>query len=359
MAVSFTQTHLGKSIDEIKAEDLTVYFSTEHDETLTLEFKSFHQREGDIKHKENGVLRTICGFLNSNGGLLIWGAPVGTKRADGHKAFKGQLSPVEKPYTRDDFIRMLSGRIVPFAAPVQIKDIEIEAGKYVYLIDVPESEAKPHQFDNIYYMRLDGQTKVAPHYVIDAMFKQIKIPNLKVFLRLDEFTHRNGEITYNSVNVLITCFLINSSRFIHEYDPYYILDLGAGGIINKATNQIERNRHIYDIPSLKILTYNLPLIRQEIFHLTRNQYYEWCDQNLSIPIAIVGGGKLSPVVSSSYELELVSASKNKDLVLTSRVPVDRVINLKPISINQFKHDEWTGSEEERLEAIVNKVKARQ
>ncbi|GAB4039514.1 AlbA family DNA-binding domain-containing protein [Spirosoma jeollabukense] len=367
MATSFTETHLGKTINEVKVVDLITYFSTEHDESLTLEFKSFHQKEGDIRHKENGVLRTICGFLNSNGGLLIWGAPIGTKKANGQKVFTGDLSPVEKHYTRDDFIRMVSNRIIPFVAPVQFRDIEIEAGKFVYLIDVPESEAKPHQFDNIYYMRLDGQTKIAPHYIIDALFKQVKIPSLKVFLRLDEFTHLSGEVTYNSVNLLMTCFLINSSRFVHEYEPYYILQPGAGGIINKATNEVEKFRHIYEIPSLKILTYNLPVIRQEIFHLTMDQHYEWCDKSLSIPITIVGGGRLSPLVSSgrlsplvssSYELELVDASKNKDLVLSRQVPVDRVIKLKPIHINQFKHDEWTGSEEERLNSIINKSKAR-
>ncbi|MBD2751996.1 AlbA family DNA-binding domain-containing protein [Spirosoma validum] len=356
MASSFAQNQFGKSIDQVTASDLISFFSEERDESLTLEFKSFSQREGDIKHKENAILKTICGFLNSNGGLLIWGAPEEVKNTNGQKVFADHLSPVEKRYTRDDLISKISNRITPFAASVQVEPIEVEHGKFVYLIEVPESSAKPHQFDNIYYMRLDGQTKVAPHYVIDALFKQIKFPSLNVFLRLDGFTHRSGEVTHNSVNVLISCFLINSSKFIHEYDPYYIIDLGAGGFINKATNQLERIHHVYDIPSFKTLAYNVPLVRQEVFHMTIDQYHEWCDKNLSIPIAIVGGGKLSPLVSSSYKLELVSAKENKELVLNKNVPVDRVINLRPISLNQFKHDEWTGSEEKRLELIVNNTK---
>ncbi|GAB4007137.1 hypothetical protein GCM10028808_10440 [Spirosoma migulaei] len=221
MATSFAQVQFGKPINEVKKQDLIDYFSVERDETLTLEFKSFVQREGDIKHKESGVLRTICGFLNSTGGLLIWGAPIGTKNGDGHKVFVGSLSPVERLYSKDDFIRMLSGRIVPFAAPVKVESIEVESGKYVYLIDVPESEAKPHQFDNSYYMRLDGQTKFAPHYIIDALFKQIKQPELRGFLRIVSYKYEISNPNFQSrVRLELEASIFNESKNINDKDVY-------------------------------------------------------------------------------------------------------------------------------------------
>ncbi|UHG90094.1 AlbA family DNA-binding domain-containing protein [Spirosoma oryzicola] len=358
MTHSFTQDQFGKPMDSIDADDIRSYFSRERDESLSLEYKSFFQHEGDIKHKENGVLRTICSFLNSNGGLLIWGAPKGIKNATGQKVFIGDLSPVEKLYSKDDFINKISNRIKPFAAPIQVCKVEVDPGRYVYLIEVPESETKPHQFDDIYYIRLDGQTKVAPHYIIEALFKQIKYPDLNVFLRLDGFINLEKELNIRSVNIAITCFLINSSKFLHEYEPYYMLTINRGGFINKGKARIDNQLHIYNIPSITALTYNLPLVRREVIHIPIEDYYNWCDKDNSITLSITGGGKISPPKKSTYEIELVNAFNNKDLLLREDVNIKRVMDLMPVSLNQFYHEEWEGSEQERFNSILKYAQAR-
>ncbi|WP_080239043.1 AlbA family DNA-binding domain-containing protein [Spirosoma rigui] len=358
MTSSFTQAHLGKSLENITAIDLISYFAIDRDESLTLEFKSFYQREGDIKYKEAGVLKAICAFLNSNGGLLIWGAPISTKNTEGHKICRGDLSPVEKRYSKDDLISKISSKIFPFSPSVQVNSVEVEPGKYVYLFDVPESLSKPHQFDDKYYIRLDGQSKPAPHYILDALFKQLRFPNLNVFLRLDGFENSSMNFPERSIKILITCFLINSSKFLHEYDPYYIVSPSLGGFINRSSGEIENFLHIYDIPSLKALTYDIPLIRQEVLTIPIELYYKWCEKDVPIPIWIVGGGKLSPPVKSSYTIKLVDAKQNKNLVLSSRVPIKNIMNLQANDLNYFKHDDWKGSEQERLEDVLKNGRAR-
>lgn len=156
MANYYCEAYLGSPIDTVTIQEINDYFSVERgDEPMTIEYKSYYDRDTNFARKEEAVLKTICAFLNSNGGLLIWGAPIGTTNQQGEKVFTGELSPVEKRYTRDQFISKIANRILPYSTSVRFQDFEVEPGKYVYLFDVPESETKPHQFDDRYYMRLD------------------------------------------------------------------------------------------------------------------------------------------------------------------------------------------------------------
>ncbi|NID10638.1 AlbA family DNA-binding domain-containing protein [Fibrivirga algicola] len=185
MVQSFTQLYFGKAIDDVTADDVTAFFAEERPEGINLEFKSFAQHESDLKLKEKGVIRTVCAFLNSEGGLLIWGAPEGTKNDRGDKVFVGKLSPVTKYYNKDSFISKLITRIEDIPSGIRFKDVEVSQDQYVYLIDVPESSIKPHQFEDRYWTRFDGQSKAAPHYLIRALFREEKKPVLKATLSVD------------------------------------------------------------------------------------------------------------------------------------------------------------------------------
>jgi len=233
MPTSYAEGQFGKPFCSIEKDDLIKYFSTERDESLTLEFKSFTQKEGDIKHKENGVLKAICAFLNSNGGLVIWGAPQGLNNSVGQKVFTGALSPVEKRYSKDDFISKVSNRIVPYSRFVRFHSVEIEDNKFVYLIEVDESETKPHQLDNIYYARLDGQTKAAPHYLIDALFKQIRLPVINGYLRIDKLKIGqllDNNLDYTRLTISLHAAIFNKSVNINDKGVYIILSSNFGKI---------------------------------------------------------------------------------------------------------------------------------
>jgi hypothetical protein len=78
----FTEQYFGVAdIASVTAEDLLNFFSTEKQESDKLEFKSYKDVEGNgtknqrDKAKLDALIQSVCGFLNSDGGLLIWGAP--------------------------------------------------------------------------------------------------------------------------------------------------------------------------------------------------------------------------------------------------------------------------------------------
>ena len=108
--------------------------------------------------------------MNSEGGLIIWGSPIG-EYSDGskEKVFEGALSPLDISLTKDSFINKVTDQITP--SPRGIKFYKYSNnGKHVYLIEVEKSNFSPHQFEHNYFMRIDGQTKIAPHHYVEALF---------------------------------------------------------------------------------------------------------------------------------------------------------------------------------------------
>ena len=62
----------------MKYTDIETFFFEEKVESDKIEFKGYAeniQGKNNPNHteKENDVLRTICGMLNSEGGIIIWG----------------------------------------------------------------------------------------------------------------------------------------------------------------------------------------------------------------------------------------------------------------------------------------------
>ena len=57
-------------------------------------------------------METVCGFLNSAGGLLIWEAPT-TKKIEGKAVCLGDLAPTSTEYQKDQFIGKIADSIIP------------------------------------------------------------------------------------------------------------------------------------------------------------------------------------------------------------------------------------------------------
>lgn len=72
--MTLSQQFFGKPVDDLTYSDLTTHFAQPQEESDRIEYKSFRE-SGDFKKKEATILKTICAFLNSGGGILVWGAP--------------------------------------------------------------------------------------------------------------------------------------------------------------------------------------------------------------------------------------------------------------------------------------------
>jgi len=179
-----------KSLTSITLDDVKQYFQSPQNESNILEFKAFHSHpagSGKEQEEVKNILRSIPAFANSDGGLLIWGSPKGdVLPGKKEKVFQGALTLGDVLYEKDAFMSKMANRIMPAARDVLFHRVE-DQGKYAYLLEIAPSEHAPHQFENVYYMRMDGQTLAAPHHYIEAMFKRVSFPKIEAYLRVDGY----------------------------------------------------------------------------------------------------------------------------------------------------------------------------
>lgn len=219
---NFAQNFFGKPLRDLTHKDIATYFAIERAETDLIEYKSFPQNPNwdDIIKT---VCKAICGFLNGNGGILVFGAPAGVI-PDGkkEKIFIGQLTPTKTVKGGDWLINKISTEISPMPKDVKVQQIEDESGA-IYIIQIEESTFKPHQWNHAYYIRLDGQTKPAPHFIVQALMREIKYPDIRAVIAA-----RNGSSTSKDISINFSIGLFNFSQFQNEHDlNYRIMLLGA------------------------------------------------------------------------------------------------------------------------------------
>lgn len=310
----FTKSYFGKEkIDEITYEDVVKFFGEEQQESDKIEFKSFVSseelsRKADLlRDKEKGIIKSISGFLNSEGGMLIWGSPVG-EIVDGkkEKVFKGELSLVEKFYEKDQFISKLTDSLTPIPRGILFHRIEHD-GKYLYLFEAPKSEYSPHQFDNRFYMRIDGQTKPAPYHYIEALFKQIKYPNLNGYIKLDSCNLINSN-QRSLYHLNFKVFLFNHSKLQNDYDVSYRIVCTVGKFMNwDVTFRDEgvsygMGGHEKRVSNLKnVIHYGEPVYQGECIVIEPHELQKTSGQ---VEIMLVFGAKKSPMKCCSYKLQL-------------------------------------------------------
>lgn len=174
MNSDYIEKIFGKGRDEVTLEDVRSYFSTPQEESSVVEFKS-----GEVEI--NDIFKEITAFLNTEGGLLIIGAPRETKQSIGKNIIKiceGELT-FSNFKNKDWLYQKIASNIVPAPTDLKIEEFLTEKGN-VFLIDIPQSLNPPHQCssDGRYYLRLERDAKPAPHGIIQALFNKRRIPSL-------------------------------------------------------------------------------------------------------------------------------------------------------------------------------------
>jgi predicted HTH transcriptional regulator len=176
--MNFSQYYFGKDITTLNAaSDIEPFFKKEIPEGQTIEYKS-----GGINLDKCG--ETLSAFLNTNGGLLIVGAPKTKERElPGGKKERfcdGPVIPIAGELSKDDAARSLLSKVQPIPSGVKFQPLKYGDGKSLLIVEVDRSEYPPHQYDGAYYIRLDGETRKAPNAFVEALFLQRRGPNLLV-----------------------------------------------------------------------------------------------------------------------------------------------------------------------------------
>jgi hypothetical protein len=308
--MSYSQSYFGKELSDLTFADIETYFIEEREESDKIEFKSYHSHNPEEKNhaeKEKGVLRTICGLLNSEGGLIIWGAPIGQKiNGKEEKVFQGKLSPCDRAIGKDSFINKVADSITPTPNGVKFQPIEKD-GQFVFVIEVEQSFYSPHQFKNIYYMRMDGQTKSAPHHYIEALFRKVTFPRLTSSLSIKSF-----DIVHRLCKMQIEIEIKNLSKLQNEFNLYYRLTLTEGSLVSNKnqdreyllTKKIERQeiKEVISQNMKETVYYNEPVVIIEEIYFDPNYFMTKGNES---KIELFFGGKNSPLLKSEYVLKLL------------------------------------------------------
>jgi hypothetical protein len=291
-------------------------------------------------------MRSICAFLNSGGGILIWGAPLG-RAVEGRKEkiFQGELSPITHRIEKDSYINKISDSITPMPNNVMVFPLESE-GRFICLFEVQDSEYSPHQFKNNYHMRLDGQTRIAPHHYIEALFRKITYPHLKGFIKLERLFHDK-----ENVFLALTPLLFNLSKLQNEHNLYYRIVVTKGifensSVSTDADSPYRMGGHEKRVlKALDTMYYNEPYRSSEVI---RFDYDTLQEADGKFEILLYFGGKLSPLRFSKYDLQIDLHNLN-------------VKNLNELFIkieeNTYTYDHSTSlgkSDEERIKMILGR-----
>ena len=255
-------------------------------------------------------MKSICAFLNSEGGLIIWGAPEGKKvNEKKEKIFQGDLTTISKSFEKDSLLNKIHSAITPLPNGINVQIIPYKDGT-ICIFEVQKSNYSPHQWANQYWMRIDGQSKIAPHHYIEALFKQIHYPNLEGYIKFLKYDLNNQNIR-SIYSLLIEVFLFNFSPLQNENNPLYTILCNPGKF---AQITFEGSRLDFDNHQLirevirPVLHYGSPIMERYSIIIPADELYK---NNYEVDLIYSFGGEFSPLKTSKYKLNLLKP--NQDL----------------------------------------------
>lgn len=178
--MAFAEKYFGKILSEIRAPDILQFFRQSQREGQHLEFKS-----GQVRIDK--ILKEISAFLNSEGGLLIIGAP---REMDVPGLVESRNSfgePDPSHIASSDLIyAAIQRQLVPLPTGIFIEQVLFNSGS-VFLIEVRPSINPPHQINHTgtYYLREGDVSRPATHEELEKLFFEKRMPDLKLRIVLE------------------------------------------------------------------------------------------------------------------------------------------------------------------------------
>lgn len=306
--MDYSKIYFDKSLDNLVYQDIVDFFIEPKEESTKIEFKSFSAQYENFNKNLEGVIRGICALLNSEGGIIIWGAPEGVIPAgQNDKIFQGDISPVAELKTKDWLINKISDSITPLPIGINVSILQDNQNN-VYVFEVQQSIYQPHQFKNTYYARLDGQTKPAPHYLVDALFKKITFPNIEGYISLDEISH-NGNLFYLD----LTVYIFNFTPLQNEENISYRLMCPQGVFTHSRVPPLAHmylyNGHQFvSKDEINVLHFGTPSHRSMRLEFDPNQVLANFQNQIDLLLSF--GGRHSPAKTSRYKINLSNINWN-------------------------------------------------
>jgi hypothetical protein len=184
--------------------------------------------ERDVLHN---LSRALSAFANSGGGALIYGLKNPTVGATGWAVDDGGVDTTYKNDTREWL-----GNVIPPLVDHELRGFnvysitptgpasQIQAGRALYLIDIPDSPNAPHQAnDKRYYIRAGGKSVPIGHRLVMDIMGRRQHPQISLDFRIAKTPHvstvtrQTGEVTTTNHVYLLTVTARNTGRVYAQY----------------------------------------------------------------------------------------------------------------------------------------------
>ena len=124
------------------------------EESLTLDYKASPSLSRESGKPEE-LCKDVSALANSAGGQLIYGIEEDKAAGKPSKVDDGVIDP---KITKEWIEQILNSKVLPRIDRVRIDRIDMETGKFGYVITVQQSQTGPHQApDGRYYKRFNFQ----------------------------------------------------------------------------------------------------------------------------------------------------------------------------------------------------------
>ena len=263
-------------------DEINRYISEGQEENLNLEFKTVvhpnnnqHNKDDDKKN----ISKTLSGFANSNGGIIVWG--IKAKENASKQDIATDKKPINELTKFLNTLNRLEGQAVtPVITGIEHKKIEITNDSGFVVSYIPASDFAPHMANysgKHYYKRSGDSFYTCEHYDIKDMFQRKHSAYLDLNIKDKEIHQIHGD----NMRVELVLSLKNTGRNyakaplikVEINQPYKFSDFGLDGNGNigifrtravPSTPQLSTYMGGQDIIIYPELEYDIDKIRLEI-----------------------------------------------------------------------------------------------
>ena len=256
----------------------------------------------------NELAKQLSAFANLGGGQIIYGVANSGAVDNGGiaRVLKGRQST--KEWLEDVIPTLTDPEITGFNIYEILPNASgsaIAADRSLYVVDVPDSERSPHQSkrDWIYYVRLAGKSRPAPHRLIEDIRNRARHPKLEtVGLRLINATYIADRNTgFASVHMMLEVTVWNVGR-IRAANTALLL-AGNVDFNTSSPDTYEYLRRIGSRPGTLL------------FDLKHGLYPE---MDLAVTVPLIAGAQIQPPTSDNLEGALLIGGRHiTDVTITS------------------------------------------
>ena len=192
---SISKLRFGKELSQLTVNDIQLLINNKIDESQNLDYK---QPSGDPHIDCNNIAIVISSFLNTAGGIIIYGVAE-SKEGEHRLASKIMWSKLPKETVEN----LLISKVQPWSQQTRIQRIVNQENTLegIYVVDVPRSTNPPHMYlpSNVYYQRLNFQNRPMDHESIFRAFQTSSIRRRDIIKQVIEPLYSEIKINFESI----------------------------------------------------------------------------------------------------------------------------------------------------------------